>query len=114
MEGMLLNTFDIKSDMPDVREAGKRLAEIIRASKGQQAIKIIHGYGSTGVGGVIRNAVRKSLAKRVRNHEIKAYIPGEAFVSLMGFDDVIRTYKARVAHDADARSGNPGVTYVIL
>ncbi|MCF7931739.1 MAG: Smr/MutS family protein [Acholeplasmataceae bacterium] len=109
-----MKSYNIKSGMPDVRDAGKELARIIRASQGQKAIKIIHGYGSTGIGGAIKAAVRKSLRKRKRNNEIKAFIPGEAFSSLMGFDDDIRDYRDLLSSDSDFKSDNPGITYVIL
>lgn len=109
-----MKTHNIEKGMPDTRDAGRELARIIRESQGLKVIKIIHGYGSTGVGGAIRDLVRKSLRKRQRNNEIKAFIPGEAFSSLMGFDDEIRDYRHLLAGDPDHRSGNPGVTYVIL
>lgn len=46
-------TLNIKSDMPTVEEARKRLlTELQRAkAKGAKAMKLIHGYGSSGVGG---------------------------------------------------------------
>ena len=59
-----MKSFNIKSDMPDKLTAGKRLADIIRANKSEKVIKIVHGYGSTGTGGGIKDLVRKSL----RNH----------------------------------------------
>lgn len=110
-----MKTFDIKSDMPDTIEAGRRLAEIMKTSKGHfKAIKIIHGYGSSGVGGKIKITVRKSLKKRVANNEIKAYIPGEAIGSLMGFVDEIYKYKNLIKDDESYKKCNDGITYVIL
>ena len=111
-----MKTYDIKSDMPTVLEAGKRLSEAIREAKQQKykAIKILHGYGSSGIGGSIRVAVRNSLQNRMSKGEIKAYIPGEAFESTMGFDEMIRTYNHLLKDDSDYRHMNDGITYVIL
>lgn len=111
-----MKLYDLKSDMPDVSEAGKRLALAIRESKlnKEKVIKILHGYGSHGVGGSIKIAVRKSLNKRVANKEIKAYIPGEAFFNLMGFDETIRQYNDLIKNDSDYKKMNEGITYVIL
>ena len=111
-----LKTYDIKSDMPTVLEAGKRLFEAIRHAKSQnyKVIKILHGYGSSGVGGSIKVAVRKSLRNQLSKGEIKAYIPGEAFESIMGFDDVIRLYNHLIKGDSDYKRMNDGITYVLL
>ena len=107
--------FDIKSDMPDRLEAGRRLAEIIKESKGRyKVIKIIHGYGSSGVGGTIKQTVHKSLRKRLNSKEITCYIPGESLSKLMGFDDMINTYKHLIKNDSDFKKGNDGITYIIL
>jgi len=111
-----MKVYDIKSDMPNVNDAGKRLAEAIREAKAKKlkVIKILHGYGSHGIGGIIKIAVRKSLLKRLKNQEIKAYIPGEAFSSLMGFDDAIREYNDLIKNDLDYKKMNDGITYVII
>lgn len=110
-----MKTFDIKSDMPTAAEAGTRLANIIRNSNDKdKVIKIIHGYGSTGVGGSIKKSVHTSLRNRVRSGEIKAYIPGEAFSHPMGFDEIIQTYSSLIKSDADYRKMNDGITFVIL
>lgn len=110
-----MKTFDIKSDMPTTAEAGVRLANIIRACNGKdKAIKIVHGYGSTGVGGSIKKTVHASLRKRVRSGEIKAYIPGEAFSQMIGFDEIIQTYASLLKSDSDYNKMNDGITFVIL
>ena len=111
-----MKVFDIKSDMPDVLEAGRRLASIIREAKRKRykVIKILHGYGSTGKGGRIKIHVRKSLNKRKNNNDIKSYIPGEAFSMMMGFDEEIMKYKHLIKSDSDYMKMNDGITYIIL
>jgi hypothetical protein len=110
-----MKTFDIKSDMPLVSVAGTRLANIIRACNGKdKVIKIVHGYGSSGQGGAIKKFVHNSLRNRVRQGEIKAYIPGEAFAQPMGFDEMIQTYSQLIKSDSDYGKANDGITFVIL
>ena len=110
-----MKSFDIKSDMPFVSEAGKRLATIIRNCTGKdKVIKIVHGYGSSGVGGSIKTSVHKSLRSKVSSGEIKAFIPGEAFAEMMGYDEVIKTFEHLLKSDSDYKKMNDGITYIIL
>lgn len=110
-----MKTFDIKSDMPTTEEAKIRLTNILRSCQGKdKVIKIIHGYGSKGVGGSIKKMVHESLKTKIRQKEIKAFIPGEAFSTPMGFDEVIQTFKHLIRSDSDYGKMNDGMTYVIL
>jgi len=110
-----MKSFDIKSDMPLASEAGRRLATIIRNCTGKdKVIKIVHGYGSSGIGGSIKIAVHKSLRSKVSSGEIKAFIPGEAFSEMMGFDEAIKNYGNLIQSDSDYKKMNDGITYIIL
>jgi len=109
-----MKTFDIKSAMPTRSEARDELLRIIRSNRQEKVIKIIHGYGSSGVGGTIRDMTRDELQKSRSQGQIATFIPGEATVKLMGFDDEIRKYKHLLATDSDFKKGNDGITYVIF
>ena len=56
-------TVNIKSGMPQVQEAKQRVLQELQRAKmnGVKVIKFIHGYGSSGIGGNIRVAVRRQL-----------------------------------------------------
>ncbi len=107
---------DIKSDLPDSSLAVRRVTHAIRsgAELGAAAVKIIHGYGSTGKGGKIRTETRRYLDEQKRKKLIRDYIPGERFSI---FDEATR---AAFLHCEDLRSdrdldrSNNGVTIVIL
>lgn len=99
--------------MPTQILAKQRLDMILKYEK-EPIISIVHGYGSTGVGGVIKDMVRKELDERILKKEIKAYIPGEAFGSLFGYDQVIKTYQHLLKKDPEYKRNNPGITYIIL
>ena len=74
-----LITINLKEDMPPVDIALCNMELEIEVGKisGVKAIKFIHGYGSSGVGGVICKAVRERLASLKKQRIIKDYIFGE-------------------------------------
>jgi hypothetical protein len=110
-----MNAYDIKSNLPTVAEATRDLNEILRRAKtSEKVIKIIHGYGSSGVGGAIKTAVHRILAGKRNDKTIRAYIPGEAIASMMGFDDDIVRFRHLIQSDSDYKKGNDGITYVIF
>jgi hypothetical protein len=112
----ILREVDIKSDMPIVDDAIKRMTYNIKNAKpfGVAAIKFIHGYGSTGKGGGIRTGARKYLESQKRRGQIKDYIPGESFSI---FDEATRKAFAAcdaLRRDSDLERHNNGITIVIL
>ena len=76
-----LKQINIKQNNPTVEEARKKLiAELNKARSGNyKYVKIIHGYGSNGVGEVLGGAIRKSLKYRRKEGKIKDYIIGQKF-----------------------------------
>jgi hypothetical protein len=114
--GGILREINIKSDMPTVDDAIHRITYNIKnaGAFGVSAIKIIHGYGSTGKGGIIRTETRKYLERIKKRGQIKDFITGEDF-SL--FDEATR--KAflicdGLRRDSDIERHNNGITIVIL
>ena len=114
--GGLLREVNIKSGMPVVNDAIKRVTYNIKNAKpmGVSAIKLIHGYGSTGKGGGIRTETRKYLQRLRDRREIKDFIIGEKFSI---FDE--QTRKAfltcdELRKDSDLERHNNGITIVIL
>ena len=77
--GNAIRTVNLKSDMPRVREALQRLDRELALARreGLRLLKIVHGYGSTGVGGDIRIAVQKRLHELVEAGQIRGSIFGE-------------------------------------
>jgi len=107
---------NIKFDMPDSGDAIRRVTYNIRNSKvlGTRAIKFIHGYGSTGAGGVIRVKTRRYLSEQKRKGYIKDYITGENFSI---FDEATRralNLCPELRNDPDLDRHNNGITIVIL
>ncbi|MGI6014232.1 MAG: hypothetical protein ACOX7K_08160 [Oscillospiraceae bacterium] len=111
-----LKEVNIKEDLPTVQEALARMNETIRNGKqlGCGAIKLIHGYGSTGRGGKIRVAVRQRLAEMKQKRQIRDYIPGE-FFSI--FEEPTRQAFLRcegLRRDQDLERHNNGITIIVF
>ncbi len=110
-----MNEYSVKHGMPSVSEALHRLNTIITASRSREKIiKLVHGYGSTGVGGSIKEAIRSHLQELKSKSLIQSFIPGEAFGQMMGFDSEIKTFKSLLEKDQDYKKSNPGITYIIF
>ena len=68
-------TINLEDGMPTVEQAQRRLTgELGRArGSGAKAVKLIHGYGSTGVGGKLRIGIRQFLGAKKRQNTIKTF-----------------------------------------
>lgn len=108
-----MKSYNIKQGMPSVSLAKDRLITIIRYER-ERIIKIVHGYGSTGQGGDIKVMVHQLLNDYIELHKIKAFIPGEAFGHLLGYDAMIKAHLALLKQDPDYKIPNEGITYIIL
>ncbi|MGI5979287.1 MAG: Smr/MutS family protein [Oscillospiraceae bacterium] len=111
-----LREVNIKTDMPTVSNAIKRVTFQIYNAKalGFTAVKIIHGYGSSGKGGSIRTETRRYLQRQKDKHQIRDFIPGEQFSI---FDEATRAAFLicdDLRRDSDLERSNNGVTIVIL
>lgn len=107
---------NLEEGMPTVEEAKKRLVDELRKAKASRVkvIKIIHGYGSTGQGGRIKQAMRPFLSSRKRGKGIEAYVSGENWEV---FDETTRMILDKcpeMSRDRDLGQANPGITIVLL
>ena len=70
---------NIKENLPNSEYAIYLAHHEIECAKleGVDVLIVIHGYGSKGVGGVIKKELHKSLDELMHNGKIRAYIPGE-------------------------------------
>ena len=111
-----IRTVDLKSDMPSVREALQRLdREIAAGRKGiGPLLKIVHGYGSKGVGGEIRIAVQKRLRELAEEGQIRGCIFGEDWSKTC--DETWRFLQSQpwLKDDSDLGRRNLGITIVVL
>ena len=111
-----LREVDLERGMPTVRAALQRLTLELRRSRGLgcAAVKLIHGYGSSGAGGRIRVEARRRLDRMKAGGEIWGYIPGESF-SIFASDTLAAFQRCpTLRRDRDLERHNNGVTFVLL
>ena len=109
-------TVNLEQGLPTSDQAIRRLTwELAHAKKLQYAgLKLIHGYGSSGKGGVLRVQVRDYLLRQHRKGAIQAFIEGER---LSIFDEDTRIAMElcpELRMDRDLDRHNNGITVVIL
>ncbi len=105
---------NIKDDLPTVETALARLSQIVKNIDNNKVVKIVHGYGSTGKGGLIKDAVRKALEKEKMRGSIRGFIPGEEFSA--AYDNTGKMFKIYpfIESDEDCRKSNPGITLILF
>ena len=106
----------LKAGMPTVAEGRDRLnTELVKArSSGTVVLKLIHGYGSGGVGGSLKEAIRNSLRRRRKEGKIRSFVAGENWSV---FDESARQILEEcpeLAKDSDLNNYNEGITIVLL
>ncbi len=102
--------------MPTVEQARLRMQhELNQARKdGCIALKLIHGYGSSGVGGALRLELQKELHKAARQGLIRTLIPGEDWrISNQATWDLLKKYP-EWKQDSDLGKNNRGISIVAL
>ncbi len=107
---------NIKRDRPTVEVARERLIqEIARAKKnGVQVLKVIHGYGSSGSGGILREELREQLTALQKSGTIKQVVFGEEFnIFERATANLVAQFPELRNDDAYNRS-NKGITLIVL
>jgi hypothetical protein len=111
-----IRTINLESGMPTVEEALIRLERELNFAKsaGVMLIRIIHGYGSSGVGGDIRSACHRYLRMEKEKKKIKNVIAGETYsISNRQGQALMNQHpELKQSHKTDRK--NPGITFVEL
>jgi hypothetical protein len=107
---------NLEQGFPSREQARQRLESAIAKAKkdGLLAVKVIHGYGSSGQGGTLRFAVRGYLRQMKDGGEIALFVNGESFSQ---FEERSRELLRKVPElvvDQDLGGGNKGVTLVLI
>lgn len=111
-----LREVNLELGMPTVSQALRRLEMELSGSKKQHcaALKLIHGYGSSGTGGKIRVAVRRRLTELKGQGTIRDFIPGERFTIFE--ESTLAAFRqcGNLRQDPDLERYNNGVTFVLF
>jgi hypothetical protein len=111
-----LKVVNLEQGMPTVPLALSLLGDALRTARAEKfaAIKIIHGYGSSGQGGAIRIALQAELMQRVRTGEIRAFIAGEDWRISDERSWALLQKCPELKPDTDLGRANKGISIVIL
>ena len=114
--GAALKTVILKEGMPSVEQARARLASEIQTARnnGVSILKIVHGYGSTGVGGDLRIALQSTLRQMAAKGDIRDCIYGENWRTSDERSWELLKRMPELKADSDLGKGNKGITIVLL
>lgn len=77
-------------------------------------LKVIHGYGSSGVGGRLKKGILEYLAVKKKEGLIKDFVTGENWnIFNQVARDILEQY-SELKNDRDLGNCNPGVTIIIV
>lgn len=116
MKAMRCRIANLEEGYPTISTGMLRLEHALSAARadGIGLLKLIHGYGSSGRGGALRDEVRRALAVRQARGEIRGFIAGENFrPSDVDSWALVRREK-QLRQDRDFGVGNRGITLVLL
>ncbi len=113
---MEYKTLNLKEIMPSVDQALKVIEIEIETAKkeGIKALKIIHGYGSSGVGGEIKKALKNWSIIKKRKGLFVDFIRGEEFLSDSQKIKDAKKICPDLIGDIDFYFANPGISVIIL
>jgi hypothetical protein len=111
-----IKVINLEKDMPTVERARLRMEHELNQARrqGWKAVKLIHGYGSSGAGGALRTELQKTLRQGAQEGSIRALIAGEDWRLS---DETTWSLLQRFPEwkrDSDLGRNNRGVSIVIL
>jgi hypothetical protein len=111
-----IKTVMLKDGMPSVEQARARLNSEIQNARqsGLKILKVVHGYGSSGVGGDLRFALQATLRQMVTKREIRDCIFGENWRQSDERAWEVLKQMPELKNEPDLGRGNRGITIVLL
>ena len=111
-----VETYDLEKGMPPTHQALDELEIAIKKhiNSNVNLIRVIHGWGSSGKGGKIREAVIKRLRSKKRNGTIKYYLNGEMFSKYMDDTQNLLMLYPKLRSFLETDSNNKGITFIFL
>jgi hypothetical protein len=111
-----IKVINLEAGMPRVDEARLRMQHELHLARkqGYAAVKLVHGYGSSGAGGALRVELQKELARLAGAGRIQAFIAGENWrVSDDATWPLLQRYP-EWKQDHDLGKSNKGISIVLL
>lgn len=111
-----LTIVDLEAGLPDRVRALRRLETALAEARKKRVtvMKIVHGYGSSGVGGILRPVVRNFLRHAREKGDIRLFVTGESFSSFDQRSKDLIHQAPLLLLDSDLGGANKGITLVLL
>lgn len=108
-------SINIKEDMPPADLAVANLITQIEYYNNtpERVVKVVHGYGSNGVGGEIKKLLHLKLKELENKKNILGFVKGEAFGSFSPLSNLARKLAPELCIAQDMNL-NGGITIIIL
>ncbi len=112
----LIKTVNLEEGMPTVEQARLRMEHELHVARqqGYTAVKLIHGYGSSGAGGVLRIELQKVLREAVTRGTLRSCIAGEDWRQSDETTWELLKKFPKWKQDSDLGRNNRGITIVQL
>jgi DNA-nicking Smr family endonuclease len=107
---------NLEVGMPTVEQARLRMQYELQAARksGYKAVKLIHGYGSSGAGGVLRTELQKDLRQATADGTVQTFIAGEDWrISDASTWKLLKQFP-EWKKDFDLGRTNQGISIVVL
>lgn len=113
---MPVKIVNLEDGFPDRVHALARLEAILQRTRRDttRVLKIVHGYGSSGMGGILRPVVRNFLRQAKERGEIRLFVNGESFSSFEARSKELIAVNPELLLDRDLGAGNKGITLVLV
>ena len=115
-KAVLLKVVNLEEGMPRVDVARLRMQHELHKCRqqGAKAVKLVHGYGSSGVGGALRSELQKELRRLAAEGSVRGFIAGEDWrVSDEATWELLKRYP-EWKQDSDLGRGNKGISIVVF
>lgn len=112
----ILKVVNLEEGLPTVERARLRLEHELHEARraGSKAMKLIHGYGSSGAGGALRIELQKELRRAAESGSLHAFIPGEDWRISNETTWALLQRFPEWKKDSDLGRGNRGISIVIF
>ena len=110
----MLRVVNIKKDLPNCDYAVFMLDKEVDWSKKEDVnvLVVIHGYGSKGVGGLIKKAVKEELKNLKAKKEIIDYCSGEQFGATSELKETLNRLYPETILNEHLQNLNSGISVV--
>jgi hypothetical protein len=111
-----IKVINLEEGMPTVEQARLRMQYELQTARkeGYMAVKLIHGYGSSGAGGALRLELQRELRRGAREGTIPVFIAGEDWrIANEATWELLKRFP-EWKNDADLGRNNLGISVVVL